>query len=62
MDGNGRIVAGGGEVTIEAMDQYDRLEIGRKPYEFACRVFQDPELRKQFEAKKMELLAAGYFT
>ena len=29
MDGNGRIVAGGGEVTIEAMDQYDRLEIGR---------------------------------
>ena len=40
MDGNGRIVAGGGEVTIEVMDQYDRLEIGARPMSLPAGCFR----------------------
>lgn len=51
----------GGELTIRAMDESSRLNIGRKTYNFVRSVMRDPELREAFEQKKAELRAAGYF-
>lgn len=51
----------GGELTIQAMDEVSRLNIGRKTYNFVRSVMRDPELREKFEKKKAELRAAGYF-
>jgi len=51
----------GGELTIQAMDEVSRLNIGRKTYNFVRSVMRDPELREAFEKKKAELRAAGYF-
>lgn len=51
----------GGELTILAMDETSRLNIGRKTYNFVRSVMRDPELREVFEKKKAELRAAGYF-
>ena len=51
----------GGELTIQAMDEVSRLNIGRKTYNFVRNVMRDPELREAFEKKKAELRAAGYF-
>lgn len=51
----------GGEMTILAMDETSRLNIGRKTYNFVRSVMRDPELREAFEKKKAELRAAGYF-
>lgn len=51
----------GGELTIQAMDEVSRLNIGRKTYYFVRSVMRDPALREAFEKKKAELRAAGYF-
>lgn len=46
---------GGGELTIAAMDEYSRLEIGRKTYNFVRRCMQNPELRAKIQARAAEL-------
>lgn len=51
----------GGELTIRAMDEVSRMNIGRKTYNFVRSVMRDPELRKAVEKRKAELRAAGYF-
>lgn len=48
---------GGGELTIAAMDEYSRTEIGRKTYRFVRRCMRDPELRARIEARAAELRA-----
>lgn len=48
---------GGGELTIAAMDEYSRLEIGRKTYRFAREVMRDPELRAKVKARAAEIKA-----
>lgn len=48
---------GGGELTIAAMDEYSRLEIGRKTYNFVRRCMQNPELRAKIQARAAELRA-----
>lgn len=48
----------GGELTLEAMDEYERMEMGRKTYEFCCRVLrQNPELREEIK-KRAALIRA----
>lgn len=49
----------GGEATVAAMDQYSRLEIGRKTYNFVRRCMRDPELRAKIKARAEEIRAAG---
>lgn len=51
----------GGELTLQAMDEVSRLNIGQKTYNFVRSVMRDPALREAFEKKKAELRAAGYF-
>lgn len=49
----------GGEATIAAMDDYSRLNIGRKTYEFVRRVMRNPEYRAMVEARIAQKRAAG---
>lgn len=51
----------GGELTIQAMDEASRLNIGRKTYSFVRSVMRDPDLRELFEKTKADLRAAGFF-
>lgn len=46
-----KLICGGGELTIAAMDEYSRLEIGRKTYRFARSVMRDPEKRKMVKER-----------
>lgn len=50
-----RLPQGGGELTIAAMDEYSRLEIGRKTYVFARSVMRDPVLRAKVKARAAEI-------
>ena len=49
---------GGGELTIAAMDEYSRAEVGRKTYNFVRRCLRDPVLREKIEARAAEIRAA----
>ena len=49
----------GGELTVTAMDEYSRAEIGRKTYRFVRRIMQNPEIRAKVEARAAELREAG---
>ena len=40
---------GGGELALEAMDEYQLLEIGRKTYECCRSLMRNPEYRKMIE-------------
>lgn len=53
-------LSGGGELTLEAMDEYQRMEMGRKTYEFCCRVLrQNPELREEIKKRDALIRAEG---
>ena len=45
----------GGEANIAAMDEYSRIEIGRKTYRFVRRCMQDPELKARIQARAAEI-------
>lgn len=45
----------GGEAAIAAMDQYSRMEIGRKTYNFVRRCMRDPALKARIRARAAEL-------
>lgn len=51
----------GAEVAIEAMDEYDRADLGRVTYRFAMRMMQNPAMRDAINAKVAELRAEGFF-
>ena len=48
-------IDGGGEMTIDAMDQYSRWFIGRRTYLFARRCMKNPELRERIKARAAEI-------
>ena len=52
------VITGGGELTIAAMDEYSRLEIGRKTYDFVKRVMHDPVIREKVNQRAAEIRAA----
>ena len=47
----------GGELALEAMDEYSRMEIGRKTYNFVRRVMRNPELRALIQERAAEIRA-----
>lgn len=47
---------GGGELTLEVMDEYQLLEIGRKTYEFARTVMRNPAMRKLIQEEAARIL------
>ncbi len=51
----------GAEVAIEAMDEYDRMDLGRITYRFAKNMMQNPAMREAINAKVTELRAEGFF-
>lgn len=51
-------LSGGGELTIAAMDEYSRIEIGRKTYRFVRECMRDPVLREKIKARAAEIRAA----
>lgn len=50
-------ITGGGELTLAAMDEYSRLELGRKTLMFVKRCMRDPELRAKIKARAEEIRA-----
>ena len=52
---------GGGELTIAAMDEYSRLEIGRKTLNFVRQCMRDPVLRERIEARAAQIRASGEY-
>ena len=52
---------GGGELTISAMEPYERKEIGRKTLCFVRRCMQNPDLRAQIKARAAEIRANGEY-
>ena len=49
---------GGGELTVAAMDEYDRMEIGRKTFRFVRRVMDNPMYRQMIQARAAEIRAS----
>ena len=47
----------GGELTIAAMNEWDRMAIGRKTYRFVRRVMQNPELKALIQKRAAEIRA-----
>lgn len=52
-----RFPEGGGELTLAAMNEYQRMEIGRKTYRFCKSVMRDPVLRARVKARAAEIRA-----
>ena len=52
---------GGGELTLAAMDEYSRMEIGRKTYNFVRQCMRDPVLRAKIKARAAEIAASGEY-
>ena len=50
---------GGAELAITAMDDDQRMNLGRSTYNFVRALMRDPETRELIMAKKAELIAAG---
>ena len=50
--------AEGGEATIAAMDEYSRLEIGRKTYNFVASLMRNPEYKAMIRARAAEIRIA----
>ena len=46
---------GRGELTIAAMDEYNRLNIGRRTYRFVRQCMRNPELREKIKARAAEI-------
>lgn len=55
------VTTGGAEVTIAAMDEYSRAEIGRKTLCFVRRVMQDPVMKARIRARAAEIRANGEY-
>ena len=52
---------GGGELTISAMQHYEKAEIGRNTLCFVRRCMQNPDLRAQIKARAAEIRANGEY-
>ena len=50
---------GGGELTIAAMDEDGRWNIGRKTYRFMWRLKQNPQYWQMVQDKLAQMRAAG---
>lgn len=51
-------LSGGGELALEAMDEFQREEMGRKTYEFCRSVLRrNPELRQVIKAMAEQIRA-----
>jgi len=51
-------LSGGGELALEAMDEYQLEEIGRKTYNFVRSVMRNPEFRAMIQKRAAEIAAA----
>ena len=50
-------LSGGGELALEAMDEYQLLEAGRKTYNFVRSVMRNPEYRAMIKKRAAEIRA-----
>lgn len=48
-------LSGGGDLALEAMDEYQLLEAGRKTYNFVRSVMRNPELRAMIRKRAAEI-------
>lgn len=48
-------LSGGGDLALEAMDEYQLLEAGRKTYNFVRSVMRNPELRAMIRERAAEI-------
>lgn len=50
-------LSGGGELALDAMDEYQLLEAGRKTYNFVRSVMRNPEYRAMIKKRAAEIRA-----
>lgn len=50
-------LSGGGELALEAMDEYRLLEAGRKVFECARSLMRDPAIRKLIQEEAARIRA-----
>ena len=50
-------IARSGELALEAMDEYQRYEMGRKTYNFVRSVMRNPEYRAMIQKRAAEIRA-----
>ena len=50
-------LSGGGELALEAMDEYQLLEVGRKVYECARGLMRNPTFRKLIQEEAARIRA-----
>lgn len=55
-------LSGGGELALEAMDEWQRQEVGRKTYNFVRSVMRNPEYRAMIQKRAAEISACPKFT
>ncbi len=51
-------LSGGGELTLEAMNDDQIHEVGRSTYNFVRRVMRNPEMRAIIQARAAQIRAA----
>lgn len=51
-------LSGGGELTLEAMSDSQRYEVGRSTYDFVRRAMRNPEFRAMIQNRVAENRAA----
>lgn len=52
---------GGAELTIAAMDEYSRMNIGQETYRFVRRAMQNPAYREIIQKRAAEIRATGIY-
>ena len=52
---NKRISSGGADLTMAAMDDVSRTNIGQSTYRFVRRLMQDPEARAKIKARAAQI-------
>ena len=50
-------LSGGGELALEAMNDFQRYDIGRRTYDFVRSVMRNPELRKVIQERAAQIRA-----
>lgn len=50
-------LSGGGELALEAMDEYQFLEVGRKVYECARGLMRNPVFRQMIREEAAKIMA-----
>lgn len=53
------LTVGGGELALAAMDKYQRMDMGRKTYNFVRGLMRNPEYKRMIQERAAQIRAAA---